>query len=256
MLNYEDLFQRSRTQNTIPLIESTRVVRRVPMSIVRWLWQTAKYVVGVIASLGGIVCFGLVAGGFVWGIAKRITGTMSDPSGWNEWLSIVGGGVLILFGVIIVLGAIRELLRYFFALPRLRSDKPTWGWCAFLLLGLVLLVGGAFCITDAPVFKVPLVVVTLGMIVMLFLEEEEEAKVRKRLLEVKERAKQQPIVKDIRGTLYGEEDTRTLDDMEPSLEIFTKMCPHCGNVNIFPGFTEMIAYTCQECGRAVEMGNS
>jgi len=208
VLNYEDLFHRSRTKNTIPLIELTGVVvRKVPMSIVRPLWQAAKYVVGVIASLGGIVCFGLVAGGIVWGIAKRITGTMTDPSGWNEWLSIVGGGVLILFGVIIVLGAIRELLRYLFVFPRRRSDKPNWGWCAFLLLGLVLLVGGTFCITDAPAFKVPLVVVTLGMMVTLFLEEKEEAKAIKKLLEVKERAKQQPtttLVKDLRETLYGE----------------------------------------------------
>jgi len=64
------------------------------------------------------------------------------------------------------------------------------------------------------------------------------------------------LVQDIRAAPYGEEVTRTLDDVEPSLEIFTEICPHCGNVNIFPGFTEMIAYTCQEWGRAVEMGNS
>src|SRR6516165_6205743 len=141
------------------------------MTIVRRLWPAAKYVVGSIASLGEIAGLGFVVGGFVWGIAKRITGTMSDPSGWNEWLSILGGGVLILFGLMIALGAIRELLKYLFVLPRRRSDKPTWGWCAFLLFGLVLLAGGAFSITDAPVFKLPLVVATLGMIVMLFLEE-------------------------------------------------------------------------------------
>ena len=161
------------------------------MTIVERLWRAAKYVVGVIASLGGLACLGLVVGGFVWGIAKRITGTMSDPSGWNEWLSILGGGVLILFGLMIALGAIRELLKYLFVPLRRRSDKPTWGWCAFLLFGLVLLVGGAFCITDAPVFKVPLVVVTLGMMVTLFLEEKEEAKFRKKLLEAEEMAKQE-----------------------------------------------------------------
>jgi len=162
------------------------------MTIVRRLWRAAKYVVGVMASLGGIACLGFVAGGFVWGIAKGITGTMSDPSGWNEWLSILGGGVLILFGLIIVLGAIRELLKYLFVLPRRRSNKPTWGWCTFVLLGLMLLVGGALCITDTPVFKVPLVVVTLGMMVTLFLEERAEAKFTKELLEAAERAQQQP----------------------------------------------------------------
>jgi len=45
---------------------------------------------------------------------------------------------------------------------------------------------------------------------------------------------------------------RTLDEMELSLVMCTAMCPHCGKVNIFPGFSEMISYTCQECGRAVE----
>jgi hypothetical protein len=167
--------------------------------------------------------------------------------------------VLILFGLMIALGAIRELLKYLFVLPRRGSHKPTWSWCAFLLLGLLLLVGGAFCITDAPVFKLPLVVVTLGMMVMLFLEEKEEAKFRKKLLEAEETAKQRPtttLVQDIGAAPYEEEVNRTVDDMELSLEICTGMCPHCGNVNIFPGFEEMIAYTCQECGRAIEIGNS
>jgi hypothetical protein len=108
-----------------PLNESTSVVRRKAMAIVRRLWLAAKYVVGPIASLGGIAGLGFVVGGFVWGIAKRITGTMSDPSGWNEWLSILGGGVLILFGFMIALGAIRESLKYLFVLPRRGSHKPT-----------------------------------------------------------------------------------------------------------------------------------
>jgi len=226
---------------------------------VRRLWRAAKHLVGGIASLGGIACLGFVAGGFVWGIAKGLTGTMSDPSGWNEWLSILGGGVLILFGLIIVLGAIRELLKCLFVLPRSQLHKPSWGWCAFLLLGLVLLVEGAFCITDAPVFRVPLVVVTLGMMATLVAEEREEAQLRKKLLEAEEGAKQQPtitLVQDLREAVDGEEVNRTLDNMELSLEMCTEMCPHCGNVNIFPGLTEMIAYTCQECGRAVEIGNS
>ena len=105
------------------------------MTIVRRLWRAAKYVVGPIASLGGIAGFGFVVGGFVWGIAKRITGTMSDPSGWNEWLSILSGGVLILFGLMIVLGAIRELLKYLFVLPRRRSHKPTWAGVHFCSSG-------------------------------------------------------------------------------------------------------------------------
>ena len=49
---------------------------------------------------------------------------------------------------------------------------------------------------------------------------------------------------------------RTLDEMELSLGVCSEMCPHCGNVNIFPDFTKMMAYTCRECGRDVEIGDS
>ena len=178
------------------------------MTIVRKLWRAAKYVVGVIASVSGLAWVAFVAGGFVWGIGKGITGTMSDPSGWNQWLSILSGRVLILFGLIIVLRAIRELLKYIFVRPTDQSHKPTWGWCTFLLFGLVLLVGGAFCITDAPVFKLPLVVVSLGMMLTVFFEGKEEAKFTKKLLEAEARARQQPpntLAQDIREALYGEE---------------------------------------------------
>ena len=35
----------------------------------------------------------------------------------------------------------------------------------------------------------------------------------------------------------------------------TEMCPHCGKVNIVPGFSKIIVYTCKECGEAVELSN-
>ena len=44
---------------------------------------------------------------------------------------------------------------------------------------------------------------------------------------------------------------RTLDEMELTLDVCTEMCPHCGGVNIFPGFSKMTAFTCQECGESV-----
>jgi hypothetical protein len=28
---------------------------------------------------------------------------------------------------------------------------------------------------------------------------------------------------------------------------------YCGKVNVFPGFSEMHAYTCRECGRGVQV---
>jgi hypothetical protein len=178
------------------------------MAIMRTLWPAAKYVVEGIASVSGLAGLAFVAGGFVWGIVKGITGTMSDPSGWNEWLSIVGGGALILFGLMIVLRAIRESLKYIFFLSRGQSHKPTWGLCTFLLFGLVLLVEGALCITDGPVFKVPLVVVLVGMIVTLFLEGREESKFTKELAEAEVSLGQHPpttLVKDIREALHEEE---------------------------------------------------
>src|SRR5260370_36424542 len=35
------------------------------------------------------------------------------------------------------------------------------------------------------------------------------------------------------------------------LECATTACPHCGMVNTFPGFREVSAYVCAECGKAV-----
>jgi hypothetical protein len=49
---------------------------------------------------------------------------------------------------------------------------------------------------------------------------------------------------------------RTLDEMEISLAMCTEMCPHCGKVNVFPGFSETIAYICEGCGRGVRIGDS
>jgi hypothetical protein len=38
-----------------------------------------------------------------------------------------------------------------------------------------------------------------------------------------------------------------------SEEICTEECPHCGSINVLPGFSEMIVYTCQKCGKAVTL---
>jgi uncharacterized protein (DUF983 family) len=29
-----------------------------------------------------------------------------------------------------------------------------------------------------------------------------------------------------------------------------EICRHCGTVNLFPGFSQMVAFTCRECGKA------
>ena len=44
---------------------------------------------------------------------------------------------------------------------------------------------------------------------------------------------------------------RTLDEMELSLVCASAICPHCRAVNLFPGFDEILAFVCNECGRGV-----
>jgi hypothetical protein len=39
-----------------------------------------------------------------------------------------------------------------------------------------------------------------------------------------------------------------LSEMELVLDVASSSCPHCGAVNLFPGFTKMHAFTCRECG--------
>jgi uncharacterized protein (DUF983 family) len=29
-------------------------------------------------------------------------------------------------------------------------------------------------------------------------------------------------------------------------------CPHCGDLNVFPGFDQILAYICQHCGQGVD----
>lgn len=48
---------------------------------------------------------------------------------------------------------------------------------------------------------------------------------------------------------------RTLDEMELALEVATTICPHCSAVNLFPGFSETLAFTCTQCGRFVSLSN-
>jgi hypothetical protein len=53
-------------------------------------------------------------------------------------------------------------------------------------------------------------------------------------------------------TVPADKLRETLTTMELALDLSTAMCPHCGAVNLFPGFSVVIAFTCQECGEAVK----
>jgi ribosomal protein S27E len=44
---------------------------------------------------------------------------------------------------------------------------------------------------------------------------------------------------------------RTLDDMQLKLDVASERCPHCRSVNLLPGFSQMLSFTCRSCGRAV-----
>ena len=44
---------------------------------------------------------------------------------------------------------------------------------------------------------------------------------------------------------------KTFTDMELVLDLASAHCPHCGSVNLFPGFSQVVSYICQSCGRGV-----
>jgi hypothetical protein len=46
---------------------------------------------------------------------------------------------------------------------------------------------------------------------------------------------------------------KTLDDMELTLELSSAVCPTCGTVNLFPGFSKIMAFTCKKCGQVVKL---
>lgn len=48
---------------------------------------------------------------------------------------------------------------------------------------------------------------------------------------------------------------RTLHEMELTLETAMEVCPHCGRVNLFPGFSKMFAFVCHECGESVTVSD-
>jgi hypothetical protein len=48
---------------------------------------------------------------------------------------------------------------------------------------------------------------------------------------------------------------RTLDEMELSLDVASEICPNCGAVNLFPGFSRMLAFRYKECGEGVRATN-
>jgi len=44
---------------------------------------------------------------------------------------------------------------------------------------------------------------------------------------------------------------RALDEMQLKLDVASERYPFCRSVNLLPGFSQMLAFTCRSCGRAV-----
>jgi ribosomal protein S27E len=56
-------------------------------------------------------------------------------------------------------------------------------------------------------------------------------------------------------TLPAADLRQALNEMEAGLEFATEKCRHCGNVNLIPGFSVMMVYTCRECGEVVQLSD-
>ena len=47
---------------------------------------------------------------------------------------------------------------------------------------------------------------------------------------------------------------RTLDEMELTLDLAVARCSHCGAVHMRTGMSEILAFVCLQCSRAVNVG--
>src|ERR1700739_2608130 len=48
---------------------------------------------------------------------------------------------------------------------------------------------------------------------------------------------------------------KTLHEMELSLDIASAACAHCGAVHLRPGFSRLLVFTCDECGKVTKLSD-
>jgi hypothetical protein len=48
---------------------------------------------------------------------------------------------------------------------------------------------------------------------------------------------------------------RTFTEMELSLDFASAVCPHCGAIHLAPGFSELMAFLCDNCGELVKLSD-
>jgi hypothetical protein len=60
-------------------------------------------------------------------------------------------------------------------------------------------------------------------------------------------------------------ETARLDELQTTISrlalpmwqtVTSQRCPHCGAVNVFPGFSAMEAFICKQCGEGVRVGRA
>ena len=54
-------------------------------------------------------------------------------------------------------------------------------------------------------------------------------------------------------TVPAETLQKVIDELELSLTMATAKCPYCGAINIAPGFSKLVAFVCDQCGKAVNL---
>jgi hypothetical protein len=53
------------------------------------------------------------------------------------------------------------------------------------------------------------------------------------------------------GPLPATDLHQMLTEMELTLDICSETCPYCNSVNVIPGVSKVLMFTCRECGKAV-----
>jgi hypothetical protein len=56
-------------------------------------------------------------------------------------------------------------------------------------------------------------------------------------------------------TVPAGELRRAITEMELTLDLCSAICPHCRSANLSPGFSEITAFVCKECGEVVDLSD-
>ena len=48
---------------------------------------------------------------------------------------------------------------------------------------------------------------------------------------------------------------RTLDEVELEGDVASAVCPHCGATHLAPGFSRLMAFVCDNCGKVVKLSD-